>query len=136
MTNFVLDCSIAMSWCFEDEASPHTDEVLDLIYQHEAWVPNLWHLEVTNVLVTAAKRDRITINNAKQRLDLLGKLPIKTDTETFTRAFDEIHTLASELSLTSYDAAYLELAQRKTFALATKDTALRKAAETLGVKVL
>ena len=63
-------------------------------------------------------------------------MPIKTDTETFTRAFDEIHTLASELSLTSYDAAYLELAQRKTFALATKDKALRKAAETLGVKVL
>ena len=77
MTSFVLDCSIAISWCFEDESTSDTDRVLDLVCTEGAFVPNLWHLEITNALIQAQKRKRITHTDISRRLDELSILPIK-----------------------------------------------------------
>lgn len=136
MTEIVLDCSIAVSWCFEDEASEKTDKILDMVREQGACVPNLWHLEVVNVLIQACKRGRIEYTAIPIRLELLSKLPIRTDTETHIRAFEDIFYLAEQEYLTSYDTAYLELALRKKLFLATKDNALIKSAEKLGVPII
>ena len=136
MTKFVLDCSVTISWLFEDEASKTTDNILDKLKENGAYVPNLWHLEVANVLIQASKRGRIETKTIPERLNVLSMLPIKTDIETHHKAFTTIIYLAEEQKLTSYDAAYLELALRRNFPIATKDTALRKAAENLKIPVL
>lgn len=36
---FVLDSSVAMAWCFEDEATEATDAVLDRLRDDRALVP-------------------------------------------------------------------------------------------------
>ena len=136
MTAFVLDCSIAAAWLFEDEASPETDNLLAYLKDGGASVPNLWHLEVSNVLIQAEKRGRITPAQIAARLELLGSLPIRTDIETALRTFREIITLARDQKLTTYDAAYLELAIRQGVPLATQDKALIRAAKTVEVEIL
>ena len=86
MTALVLDCSIAAAWLFADEADPETDHLLARIKDEGALVPNLWHLEVGNMLLQAEKKGRITASQINVRLALLADLPITTDTETAPRA--------------------------------------------------
>ncbi|QSA96921.1 type II toxin-antitoxin system VapC family toxin [Methylococcus sp. EFPC2] len=136
MTGFVLDCSIAVSWCFEDEASAATDELLERVRDETALVPALWHLELGNVLLQAERRGRISTGDVTARLELLANLPIATDEETTTRALREVLTLARAEKLTTYDAVYLELAMRRGLPLATKDHALADAAKRVGIIVL
>ena len=136
MSGLVLDCSVAVAWCFEDEASPETDAVLERVRDEGALVPALWHLELGNVLVQAERRKRLTAADTTTRLELIADLPIVTDDETPTRALREVLTLARAEGLTTYDAAYLELAMRKGLPLATKDRTLRDAAKRAGVASL
>jgi predicted nucleic acid-binding protein len=131
----VIDASVALAWCFEDEASPETDNIAEQIRDHGAHVPSLWHLEVANVLLQAEKRGRITSADAVLRLELIGSLPIVTDMDTANRAWREIVTLARSHKLTTYDAAYLELAARRGLPLASRDADLVAAARTMGVKL-
>ena len=120
MTALVIDSSAALSWCFEDEASPETDALFERVRDLGAVVPGLWHLEVANVLLQAEKRGRITAGDVTMRLDLIAALPITTDSETTARAWREILALARAQGLTTYDAAYLELAIRRGLPLQTK----------------
>ena len=136
MSAFVIDASIALAWCFEDEASPETDLALENVRQHGAIVPGLWHLELGNVLVQAEKRSRIARADVTARLELIAALPITVDPETTIRAWRETLTLARTQGLTTYDAAYLELAIRRGIPLASKDEALLTAAKRLGVTVV
>ena len=101
-----------------------------------ALAPNLWHLEVGNMLLQAEKQGRITAPRINLRLALLADLPITTDTETAPRAFQEILTLAASQRLTTYDAACLERAIRRGIALATKDKALIRAAHATKVQAM
>lgn len=136
MNAFVLDCSVAVAWLFDDEVSPGTDELLDRLRSHGALVPSLWRLELGNVLAQAERRDRITAPQIGIFVDLLNRLPIVTDTETEDRAWREILTLARTRNLTTYDAAYLELAVRRRAQLATRDGALIQAARRIGIETL
>ncbi len=134
MSAFVLDCSIAMSWCFEDEAS--ADAILTRLDEDACYVPAIWPLEVANVLAVGERRRRLTPADSARFLELLAALPITIDLETAHRAFAETLALARQHSLSTYDAAYLELAMRQRAALATLDIDLRAVATRCGVSVL
>ena len=136
MSAFVLDCSVAVAWLFDDEATPETDALLDRLKDAGALVPGLWRLELGNVLTRAEREKRIPGSRIAAYLDLLDRLPITTDTETESRAFREILALAREQGLTTYDAAYLELAMRRGVGLATRDNALVRAARRVQVETL
>lgn len=136
MTLCILDCSVAMSWCFADEATAESDALLEKISQQGAWVPNLWHLEVGNVLLQATKRGRITLSDRTAMLHLLRKLPLETDSQTCKQAFRESLNLAQHYQLSLYDAAYLELAIRKNLPLATYDKALISAGTNAGLPLI
>ena len=133
MTALVLDSSIALCWCFEDEATDGTRQLLDTLRADAAAVPNLWHVEIANVLALAERRRRITAADAAQFIALLDELEIDVDEETRNRAFTRILDLARQQRLTAYDAAYLELAMRLGVPLASKDRDLCDAAERVGV---
>jgi len=129
----VIDASVAMAWCIEDAAAPLAEAALDQLANDEAIVPVLWQLEVANVLLAAERRGRLTEAQATRFVDLLGQLPIhvdpgRTDIGSVTAA-GRLH------GLTAYDTAYLLLAQRTGFAIATLDGDLATAARAAGVAV-
>ncbi len=125
-----------MAWCFEDEATEFTDSVLEGLAQGSAKVPSIWPLEIANVLAISERRGRTNQAKITQFLRLLGSLPITVDAKTGEKAFTDVLTLARTHKLTSYDAAYLELALREGLALATLDEELKRVANKLGVTIL
>ena len=136
MTDLVLDASVALSWCFKNEATTAGDRVLERLANEAASVPAIWHLEIANVLALSERRGRITPANSSEFMALLETLVIAIDEETPSRAFGRVLDLARAERLTAYDAAYLELAMRLGIPLASKDADLCDAAERLGVDVL
>jgi predicted nucleic acid-binding protein len=135
MTDFVLDCSITMPWCFEDEISPHSEAALDALASVAALVPSIWPVEVANVLAVTERRGRVSESRIAYFLKRLEGLPIRIDTQTARRALSEVLTLARTHGLTAYDAAYLELAMRQGVPLCTLDTDLQRACAVVGVEL-
>jgi predicted nucleic acid-binding protein len=134
---FVLDASVAVAWCFEDEASKFTESVLDLFSAGaEALVPAIWPVEVANALLIAERRNRIVLAQVTALLERIAALPIAVLPIDAPRAFDHILPVARQQSLSGYDAAYLDLAVRQGLPLATLDEQLRRAAKTTGVVLL
>ena len=131
--SLVLDCSVTMSWCFEDEASELGDRILDALQNQEAFVPSIWPLEVANVLVIAERRNRLKTADSARFLELVRSLPILIEEVSLPRATGAVLSLAREQDLSVYDAAYLDLAMRSGATLATTDKALAKAAGRVGV---
>ncbi len=131
--DFVLDCSITMAWCFEDESNEYTDTILENLNHSTAIVPTIWPLEVANVLLLSKKKKRITEIQSASFIDALAALPIVVDASTAYRAMHSVFVLAGQSDLTIYDAAYLELAVREGIPLLTLDKGLIKAAKKLHI---
>ena len=131
---WVLDCSVTMAWCFEDERTQATDDLMGGAVP--VLVPQIWPLEVGNVLMLAMRKGRITTSKQKQFLGLLKLLPITVDVFGLDETLRHVMTLAGEHHHTTYDASYLELAIRTEAAMATLDADLRRAARRMGVKLL
>lgn len=136
MASCVLDASMAAAWCFADEASEAGWALLDRIADQGALVPSLWHLEMANLLTQAERRGRIDRATAGAMAETLMELPISVDAETPARALGIVRHLAGAEGLSSYDAAYLELAIRTALPLASRDKALLDAARRAGLKTI
>lgn len=132
---FVLDASVALSWCFESETDDFTDAVLDSLVDHYAVTPAIFPLEMGNALVVAERRGNLDRASSVRFLNLLLQLPIEVEQESPQRMFGEILLLAREHQLSTYDASYLDLSMRAGLPLASRDNALVQAAECCGVKV-
>ena len=136
MNRFVLDGSVALAWCFEDETSPRADQVLDRLAADEAIVPVIWPAEVGNALLAGERRKRISAAGVSRSLALLGSLNIRLDpTDPQTRVAEWV-SLARSQKLSVYDAAYLAVAISEGIPLATLDRALAGAARRTGVRLL
>ena len=96
-----------------------------------ACAPALWELELTNVLRTACLRQRLTAQQAQATLAQIVSLPVDVDRQAVPAS--ELLALALRFGLSTYDAAYLELALRLQLPLATANGPLREAALASGV---
>jgi predicted nucleic acid-binding protein len=132
----VVDSSVALTWCFEDERRPETDAIGRKIAIEGTLVPALFHIEVANVLITAERKRRLADGEAARRMEQLGLLSIVVDEDTVAQAWTGTARLAQQERLTTYDASYLELALRTGSDLATLDADLIAAARRRGVTVL
>ncbi len=132
---FVVDNSVVMSWCFEDEGNSYAEAVLESLEAGEAFVPAIWPLEVGNVLLVAERKNRLSQASVVRFLELLGGLPINVEQETPERMLREIISLAREHRISTYDASYLDLAMRLDLPLSTYDTSLVEAAKACKVPV-
>jgi len=132
---FVLDGSLALAWYFKDEANAYADAVAVGFPTARAAVPLIWPLEVANALVMGERRQRSTEAQAARWLGYLRSLPISIDEETNDRAWGDVLALARAHGLSAYDAAYLELALRRSLPLATLDDKLKAAASAVGVPI-
>lgn len=131
--SLVLDNSVALAWCFEDEQTGAIMALLDRVVGEGAVAPQLWPVEALNGLLSAERRGRIGPADRRQLFDLLGQLPVELDNEMGDRAWTATAAMAEQYGLTAYDAAYLELAVRRRLPLATRDEALIRAAAAAGV---
>jgi predicted nucleic acid-binding protein len=138
MTSFVLDNSVAMRWHLESEKKSdqeYADVVLVSLTESDAFIPNLWHLEATNVLLGAEGRGDTTLGEIERFIAQLENLPLHIDPLTARQSFTRTMSLARAYKLSSYDAAYLELAIRENLPLATLDKDLIKAAKKADVAI-
>ena len=135
MKRFVLDASVTMSWCFEDQQTGFSEAVLAEIEQGAAPItPPIWLYEVINVLAAARKKKLIDQATAATFWNKVNKL-VTVIESSGKNAAHEILELAEKYRLTAYDAAYLELDMREGLPLATLDKELKKAAQTAGVRM-
>jgi predicted nucleic acid-binding protein len=134
--SLVLDSSAALAWIFGDETTDAISAVFNQVARQGAVVPALWRLEVANSLTMAMRRNRIDSAFRRAALADLAVIDIRTDQNTDSRAWLATLDLADRFRLTLYDAAYLELAQRRMLPLARLDRDLRQAATALGMTLL
>jgi predicted nucleic acid-binding protein len=125
---FVVDSSVALSWCFEDERTPATKARLEQVGERGALAPQHWPLEVLNGLTMAERRQRIDTKKRQRLANFLRDLPVSLDPETTSHVWHAAQRLAERFRLTIYDAVYLELARRQHRPQASLDQDLRSAA--------
>jgi len=126
---YVVDPSVALAWLLPDETNARADAVRVAVENGaDAWIPVHWRLEIGNGLLMAERRGRITPEQLAQALSLAHSLPFEEDDETAEQIPVRTLALARKHGLTIYDAAYLELAQRRGAILATFDDQLLTAA--------
>ena len=138
MTRFVLDNSVAMRWLMPSvkrSDQRYAEQVLKSMNKSDVLVPELWYVEASSVLLCAERKGEITIAQTEAFTSQLEKLPITVDSSTWKQSFGRTMTLARAYSLSGYDAAYLELAVRKSLTLASLDRKLVKAAEKAGISI-
>jgi predicted nucleic acid-binding protein len=133
---FVADASVAIGWVHPGQASSQTAAMFEAIAAGAVVeVPALWPLEVANALMVLRRRRKLTEEDRQTAMGWLRGLPIKVDHEMASLAFSTLAELASAHDLSVYDAAYLELAERRALALACHDGPLRKAAKERGIHI-
>lgn len=134
--SFVLDNSVALAWCFEDEQTSGIMALLDRVTEEGAVVPQLWPIEALNGLLMAERRGRLGAAVRRRMAGFLQQLPISRDDEPAERVSEATAQLAERHHLTAYDATYLELAARLGLPLATTDKPLISAARSARVTLL
>jgi predicted nucleic acid-binding protein len=133
---FVADASVAIGWVHPAQATTQTAAMLDAIADGATLeVPALWPLEVANALIVLVRRRKLSEDERRMGLGWLRGLRLRVDHEMSALAFSRLSELAAAHQLSVYDAAYLELAQRRTLALGCKDGPLRTAARHAGVSL-
>ena len=134
--SLVLDSSATLAWIYSDETTDSIRRLFDAVADDGEVVPALWRLEIATSLTVAVRRGRIDANFRRAALSDLALLDITTDDHTDVHAWGETLSVADRFQLTVYDAAYLELAQRRNLPLATLDRELRVAAKSLGLHLM
>ena len=137
MKQFVLDCSISISWYLPDESNTYADRTLALLQSNvgavEAVVPGIWSLELANTFLVSQRRQRMTAMQVKTAIDNIESIAIMIDQLTAESALKATLELGRDYHLAAYDAAYLELAIRRGLPVATSDNRLTEAARDCGV---
>jgi predicted nucleic acid-binding protein len=130
---FVVDASVAVCWFMPEERHPIADAGFQRIRLDPAVTSVVWWYELRNMLMVNERRGHLDNEKTARVLRLLRGLPVAMETDVEEEALMQ---LARRHRLTAYDAAYLELALRKRYPLATLDAALSIAARAEGVPLI
>jgi len=132
---FVVDASITLAWCFEDESTSRTESVMERLVREGGIAPAHWAMEVANGLRFAASSGRVDDASIMRAREIVRQIPVEVrPVETSTALF--LIEPAREHDLTVYDAAYLGLAQALGLGVATLDQRLAAACRTVGVPLI
>ena len=130
----MVDASVALAWCFPDEASDYADAVLVALEGQTLLVPAIWGSEVTNAVLVGERNKRLRQPEIRRFTTLLESLSLVQDVRPVCDHVSNVLPLAREYGLSAYDAAYLELSIRHGVPLATLDGKLQKAAQKAGIE--
>ena len=124
MTPWIVDASVTLNWYLADEADrQYSISIFQSISKRQICVPSLWPYEIANVLLVAHRRGRIPVDRIEQVLEAIAEFEPQIVQFGFDAA-KRLGKLALQHQLTVYDAAYLDLALRTGFPIATQDKAL------------
>ena len=132
----VLDASVTMAWCFEDETTPYTEAVLQRVRDESAVASTVWPLELVNVLLVGERNGRHSAEHSMAFMRLISELPISIESVELEKAFNPVAALGREHLLSSYDASYVWLAMKEGLSLATLDQRVRRACQRIGVSLV
>jgi predicted nucleic acid-binding protein len=132
---FVIDASIALAWCFEDESTVQTESILERLVAEGGVAPAHWALEIANGLRFAASSGRVDDAAVNRAREIVRRLPVDVRLIETSTALSLIES-AREHDLTVYDAAYLGLAEALGLGVATLDQRLAAACRTVGVPLI
>ncbi len=135
MINLVIDGNIVLGWYFEDRASDYGDRVLDAVVDQGGVIPAFAVTHLTDILVDAERRNKITQTQAGEMMELLFSLPIEVEPLNDELAVIQVQSLARQHSLSAYEATYLYQATRDNRILASEDETLISACRHAGVEV-
>ena len=134
MMDYVFDSSFIVALIIPDEKNPQADKMYSRIKnEDEKYAPHLIWYEITNVFKNLIRRRRFTDAEVIKFYPRLDAIDITCDFATGTDYSRKLLKLCNKYNLSSYDAAYLELAERKKAMLCTLDENLRLAAKKHGV---
>ena len=128
----VIDNSIVLAWCLADEQDAVAEAAMGAVAAEGAVVPGIWWYEIRNALVVNERRKRLTAADTGATLADLESLGLSTDRNHDSEV---LVALARQHDLSVYDAAYLEVAQRRGCRLATLDRRLAKATTSAGIEL-
>ncbi|MDX2308268.1 MAG: type II toxin-antitoxin system VapC family toxin [Hyphomicrobium sp.] len=130
--SLVVDVSIALPWNIRSQATPLSDAASSVVISHGGSVPFHFHLEHGNALLMLERRGRISKADVDAAIADMIDMDLAIDTEPLSEIERSVLPLARRHNLSTYDAAYLELALRLGLPLATRDLALANAARDAG----
>ena len=133
MTRVVIDASVTLAWCFEDEQEAYANKVGKKITELELVTASVWPLELANALLIAERRRRVGAAGIANIRSLLLGLDVEVASADLRRSLNEIVNLGRLYSLTAYDAEYLDVAMQQSLPIATLDSELRAASAAAGV---
>jgi len=134
---YVFDASFAGALIIPYEKNPGVDKIQANIGEdEEIFVPQLFWYEIANIFKNILRRKRFTFDEVLSFIPLLTAIRLTSDFETGPGYAEKLLRLCNDYNLSSYDASYLELAERKRAALCTLDDNLQTAAKKRGVTVL
>jgi predicted nucleic acid-binding protein len=137
LTDWIVDSSVALALILPDERSRRAEALLSQRRHPRLVAPPIWIYETSNALVGAVRRRRMPEAALAQARELLEALDVEIDAGVDPTIARAIQALALATGLSAYDAAYLELAERRGAArLATLDDELERVAASRGVRGL
>lgn len=89
-----------------------------------------------DVLVVAERKGRVTPAQSEAFVELLANLPISVKCNKWPGNTTQLLIRGRSTQLSVYDVAYLDLAVRLGYPLATQDRKLQMAAKQIGVSLL
>lgn len=132
----IVDATLALGWCFADEATTYGRGVLAALRARPAIAPATWFFDVVRMLAEAERRQRITAAGVEAFLQRLRDLPIQIDYTQEDPAWTKLVPAREAVALKPVHLPYLTLARRRALSLATLDDGLRAAARVSGVKLV
>lgn len=132
---FVVDASVTLTWCFDDETTDATQALLRRLFTERGVAPGHWPVEVANGLLSAERRGRLADGKLEAARAVLRRLPVDVVAVNLEAALSTLE-FARAQGLSAYDAAYLELARSRGLGLATFDERLAAACRTVGVPLV
>ena len=130
----VVDASVGIKLFVEED---YSDKVHSL-FEHLAldipailYVPDLFYIECTNILLKYTRRFGRSLEDSRADLLDLGRLSLRV-VPTAELMVDAL-LLAAQQKITAYDACYAVLASRLTIPLVTADKPLAKAVQALWI---
>ena len=135
--SYVFDASFIGALIIPDEKNPHIRKMYNGIQNEDnRYAPHMLWYEMVNIFQNLVRRKRYTCDRVVQFFPFLDSFNLKVDYGAETGYAQKLLGLCNDYGLSSYDAAYLELAERKKATLCTLDEGLRAAAKKHGVRVL
>lgn len=132
----VLDASIVVAAFSPDEGDARAIDVLAPLLGGGSHAPDLWAIEIANVLMMKTRRNLLNAAQADAVWRSIRGIPLELHRASIDEVEESVRPLARRHGLSGYDACYLNLARKLGFPLGTLDGKLRIAAAAEGITVL